>query len=522
MDGAVGVVKSWLPRKLVIPVLIVAMFPHLMLLSMFSLNSTFTASFLDVEVDDLQFMFSMAYALIVCGLFLHTRLFSAANVRNYLLIMTMLNIVVLFLMTTTTNMQVILVLRFIQAPLTLFEGCILLPILMSQMKSKNAKFIGYSVLYAFMMTGDKYALSVVKFAIEHYSHNTMIYAIIGSHVFALFLYLFMFNNGRMFPKMPLYQLNLGGVFLLAISLVSGAFFLVYGKRLNWFESPKIIISLSICFIFSGLFLLHQRTSRRPLFHFDVFKSKRVLIGLIAFIFFYILRAGVNNVYQIMSSVWKWPWEYILEIQYLNVAGSIIGCIIAYFLFINNVSFKIIFAGSFFIQSICMLWFSYLCYPDTSIMAIGPVLFLQGLGQGMLFTPLVFYMIGSVHPSISGHAAQAGTATRFWTTTFGFTLMQNLLWHLTTKYETLLTKNLDLTSPVFQQEWNGLFGKYALKMINTDAIHLSAITLKAKLTQQALLISNMEIFRGLFIFGFIAFLAIVCYNPVRIICQKIKF
>ena len=519
MERASGVIKSWVPRKVVVPLLIVIMFPHLMLLSMFSLNSTFTSSFLDIESDDLQFMFSMAYGLIVCGLFVHTRLFSAANVRTYLLIMTMLNIVVLFCMTITTNIQVMLVLRFIQAPLMLFEGCILLPILMSQMKSKNAKFIGYTILYAFMMTSDKFSLSIVKFAIENYSHNMIVYIIIIFHIITLFFYLFLFNDNRMFPKKPLYQLNLGGVFLLAIALISGAFFLVYGKRLNWFDSAQIVMALAICFVFSGLFLLHQKTSKRPLYHFDVLKSKRVVFGILIFFCFYLLRSGMSNIYQIMGSVWKWPWEYILHVQYINVAGSILGCIISYILFARAVSYKIIFAVSFLLLSICMLWFSYLCYPDTAIEAIGTALFLQGLGQGILFTPLVFYMIGSVHPSISGHAAQAGTATRFWTTTFGFALMQNLLWHLTTKYEHLLTKNLDLTNPIFQQEWSGIFGNYNLKFLYNDALHISVLQMKSNLAQQALLVANMEIFRGMFVFGMLVFIGIVVYRPLQMIFNR---
>lgn len=64
-----SIFKKWVPEKLIVPFLGIAMMPYLMVLMIFNMNSTFTASFLDLEVDDLQFLFSLAYATIVCGFF---------------------------------------------------------------------------------------------------------------------------------------------------------------------------------------------------------------------------------------------------------------------------------------------------------------------------------------------------------------------------------------------------------------------------------------------------------------------
>ncbi|WP_156138235.1 hypothetical protein [Sphingobacterium sp. T2] len=46
MSTTSSLIKSWVPDKVAVALLALAMFPHLMLLSMFNLNSTFTASFL--------------------------------------------------------------------------------------------------------------------------------------------------------------------------------------------------------------------------------------------------------------------------------------------------------------------------------------------------------------------------------------------------------------------------------------------------------------------------------------------
>lgn len=514
MQSSHSIFKSWVPQKWVAPIFIAALFPHLMILTIFNMNSTFTASFLDLEVDDLQFLFAMAYALIVCSLFIHTRLFQKFNIRSYLLLMTMLNIIVLFLMTTTTNKQAIIALRFIQAPLSMFEGCILIPIIMSSIKSENARYIAYSFLYCIMMIGDKFTTSLVKFAIENFSHNMIIYIIILFHVFALTLYTLVFNQNRLFPKKPLYQLNLGGIFLMIIALVSGAFFLIYGKRYYWFESPYIVTSFVLCVLFSGLFIYHQKTSKRPLYHFDVLRSDKVIIGILLFFSLYVMKSSMSNFYQVMQQVWKWPWTFVLKIQYFNVLGTVLGVFLSYLFLVKKVNFKYIFILGFSLLSCTMYYISTILTPDTRVDAVVPGLIMQGLSQGILFTPIAMYMLGSVHPSISGSAAQSGTATRFWSSSIGFSIMQNAILHLTTKHQTFLARNLDVTNPLFQSEWNDLYGKYATSHLTNDSISLTVSAIKLKIYNQALLISNIEIFKTLFFVGLIVIFLIILYRPIK--------
>lgn len=518
MGDTNSVFKKWIPNKIILPILVLSLLPHMMLLSMFSLNSTFTASFMDIETDDVQFLFSLAYATVVCGLFLNGRFFHFFNIRSFVLLMTILNIVVLGLMATTRNYQLILILRFIQGPLILFEGCILLPVIISLIKSENARVIAFSFLYGWMLTGDKFTTSIMKFAIDNYSHHMIYYTIIGFHIVTLFIYALIFSHGRLFPKKPLYQLNLLGVVLMMLCLISGAYALIYGKKLYWFESEQIVFAFIVCVLSAGLFLWRERYAKRPLFHFEIFKSKRVLIGIILFFFFYLVRSSLGNIYQVMRQVWNWPWEYVLKIQYYNVAGSFIGVFSAYFLLKYRVKFQHIFFIGFSILAGSMYFFVHLFYPDTRAELVGAALLIEGVGQGLLFCPLVFYMLGSVHPSISSSVSQGGTAIRFWTNTIGFSIMQNSVLYLTTKHQFLLTRNLDLSNTVFQKEWANLYGKFESAHIHNDAISLSVGAIKTRLYNQALLVSNIEIFWSLFLLAITLALIILILSLIK---SKIK-
>lgn len=503
-----------IPRKLRIPLLVIAMFPHFIILAMFNMNSTFTASFLDIEADDIQFLFSIAYGMIVCGLFIQPRFHQYFNVRAFLILMTCISILLLLAMTLTNNTNVLIVLRFLQGPSALFEGAILLPILMGQLKSLHAKVIGYSILYCSMMTTDKYATSIIKFAIENYDYNTMIYTLVILHALSLFIYMVILNHNRMFPRKPMYQLNISGIILLMVSMMSGAYFFIYGKKYDWFDSAKIVSALAACLIFGAFFILYQRGVKRPLFHFEIFKSERVVVSMLLFFIFYILRASLSNVYQVMAQVWNWPWTNILEIQYYNVAGTTIGVLIAVFLQIKTVPFKYIFSGGFLLMAASMLWFSFLFYPDVSPHDTYAPLLIEGLSQGIIFTPLVMYMLGGVHPNFAGNAGIAGTAARFWTSIIGFSLMQNLVLRWGTQNQTNLSANLDVSKGIYQEQFNELLMRNSATNLSNDAMQLTVETFKNDLVNQALLLTNIDIFRYLFYLALITALLCLFYNRFK--------
>lgn len=510
-----SIFRKWVPEKLIIPILILSLIPYIMILPFFNMNSTFTASFLDVDVDDLQFIFTLAYATIVCGLCINERLFHFFNIRSYMLIMTIINIIVMLLLSISSNKELVYTLRAIQGTTSYLESCITVPLIMSRIKSPYGRLLGNSFLYAFIMTGDKISTSVVKFAIENYNYNMMIYTVVFFHVIALFIYVFLFSHGRLYPKKPLYQLNLAGYLLMMLSLVSGAFVLIYGKRYYWFESSYIILAFTGFCVFSGIFVLQQLTSKKPIFHFNILRSERVIIGILIFFVLYIFKASMSNIYQVMSVVWKWHWEYVLEIQYYNCLGIYLGAFLSYVLIVRGLAYRYVFILGFMCLTTSMMWFSYLFVPDAKPAEVIPPLIVEGLGQGILFSPILQYMVGSVHANFSMNTMQAAVAARYWTSTIGFSLMQNLILYLTTKHQFYMTENLDITKSYFQNKWEELFNANIATHIHNESVSLTSTALKASLYNQSLLISNIQIFRTLFVVGVITVVIILLYNPIKV-------
>lgn len=512
--------KNWVPQWLILPLLILAMFPHVMLLSLFSSNSAFMASFLDIDSDDIQYLLILMYGTIVVTLLVYPRFMAYFSTKYYILLMSSMSIIVLYLLSVVSDYRIVIFLRILEGIFGNMEGIVFLPLIIGELKTKHSKVIGYCFLYCFMLIGGNITTSLLKNIIQNYDFHQIMLMIVYVHLIILIIALSIFNSNRYFEKKPLYQLDLSGWFLLWSCLQSGAYGFIYGKRLLWFESNTIIF----CFLYSitagGLFILKQWNARRPIFNFEIFSYRNCVNGAFLFFIFYFIRSALNNVYNIMAVVWDWPWDYIANVQYFNVAGTVIGFITSAIFLMRSFTSRTIFTIGFMLLAIDCAWFTYTFYPDTTLQTIAPPLFIEGVAQGILFTPLVMYLTTGIPNYLVSNGVVIGTSTRFWSTTIGYSFMQNALLYLTTEHANKLSFNFVDTNPVFNMQWNQTLSNNFSKLTNNDAVNSTAIAYKAKINAQALLLSNMEIYTWLFWLAFATTIILLLYKPIKITIRNI--
>lgn len=223
----------------------------------------------------------------------------------------------------------------------------------------------------------------------------------------------------------------------------------------------------------------------------------------------------------MANVWKWPWHYIVDIQYINVLGTIVGVGSSGILLLRDVSPKYIFGLGFLLLTTSCFLFVPTFYPDTTVSVIGLPLFIQGIGQGWLFTPLVIYIITGVAPHHAGNAGLMGTTVRFWSTNIGFALTQNISYTLNQKHFIQIEQHLNMSNPITVTYWSALVEKYLGTSSDQLATNLASKSLQATLSQQASLISNMEIFTYLGILGAFITLIIFLFTPAKAMFMRLR-
>lgn len=509
-----NIFNSWVRDWMKMPLLIVALFPHVMLMSIFHSNSTFTASIIDVDIDNLQFLISVMYAGIIVILLINNRFFSYFPIKTYVLLATSCSIFLLLIILVVKDYALVMPLRVLEGIFCVLEGAIFIPIIISEIKSKHARLFSYFILYAVLLTGSTLTTFILKTALTNFGWTEMFYIVIVFHIALIGIALFLFNGNRFFPKMPLYQVDWTSCLLLLISLNAGAFAIIFGRRYYWFQSERIIYAVCICLFFAGLFIYRQLHLRRKVFHFEVLKFKQVRIGILLFFLYYLIKSGVNNLYTVMLKSWNWPWEFIVDVQFYCVAGIILGIVTSGYLLIRGFSNKMIFSMGFLIFAIDCYWISTIFSTDITVTSIGYPLFFNGLAQGWIFTPLVMFIINGLPAQFVGNGALMGTATRFWTTNIGFAFAQNVTYNLLQKNYDMLQANIDLAIPKTYEKYNQVYGSFVSSNEESLAHRLTLNNLHSEIYNQSLLLANMQLFRIYMWIALITCLFILLIVPNR--------
>ncbi len=489
--------RNWLPAWFITTALILCIIPSVMLLGLFNSNVAFASSFLDVEAEDLQFLFLITYGTLAATMLIENRFFHYFPTRNYMVLFICGNIVVLFITTQVHNYYLLTFLRFLQGVFMVVGPSAFLQLLFVRIKHRSARLIGYSVYYAALLMSGTFTLHLVTWALDRYGWQEMLYATMAIYIAVLFIVLLVFNPHRHLPRYPLYQIDFTGFLFLMVTLLSGSFVLVYGRKLYWFQSVHINIALVVFLFSSGLFIARQLTVKRPLYHFEVLKFGNFRIGILLFIVFYILRAGLNNVYATMYAVWHWEFAYIVQVQYINVAGIALAILTSSYLLYREVAIKYLLAIGFTVLAVQFAWFTLLFNSDCSIQQLAVPLFLQGFGTGFIFTPLVIFIVSSVPQHLASMASVSALASRFWATGIGFAIVQNAQYILQRKHYLWLQQYLTPDSYLWATRYDNTVNTFTAKGYPVvQAGQVAVKQLNAAVEAQSFLLSNMEIYTAM--------------------------
>lgn len=515
MSGnSTSVFNPWVPNWIKLPLLIIGLLPHLLLIGLFSGNAQFVASVLDADTNDLQFLMSIGYAAIVVALLIYLRFFAFFALRNFILLVVSCSVFILLFLVYVKSYIIIMPLRVVEGIFAIFEGLIFFPVLLTQIKSKNSRTIAYFILYALMLSSGPFTAWIFKFATSNFGWQEVFYIVCGFHITVLAITLYLFNGNRFFPKKPLYQVDWISCMFLLISFISGVYVIIYGFRLNWFHASSAWYGTFLFFVSGALFIYRQLKIKHKIFFLETITFKSVQVAIVLFGSFYIIRFGYVNIYTTMIQIWKWPWEYVVNFQFINVAGVFIGVAASGILLLRGLSTKFIFAIGFLILAFNAHLISCLFDSDVDTYEAGKTVFIQGIGQGWLFTPLVMYIVGGVPAKYVNNATMLATSARFWFTNIGFAISQNAMYFFQEKNYDALKANIDVTRQIVGDVAQNKLDTYEQVFTNTTSELLMQNDLANLVYQQANLLASKQLFTLYFWLGLVTAIIILLTIPER--------
>jgi DHA2 family multidrug resistance protein len=474
MSAVLPVFRSWVPVWLIRITIFMVIAPGLLLFGLSTASAIGAAGYYGIEPADVQYSM-IAYYAAVAGFFaLERRFFIFTATREYFLICITIQIFTAYVCFHTHNLHTLFIFRFIQGMANCMTTSICITLIFGSLHSERAREIGYSVFYGLLLCITPISVIVTAPILDAFDFNVLYKFIIFAFLPGSLLLLIIMNDVRLNRKIPLYQLDFYSFVIYSGVLSLLGYILVYGQQYYWFQDKRILWAACGTVVLLVILVVRQLHQRRPYMNLEVFKYRNFNLGVFLIFVLYIIRGafGITSLY--FSGILGMDPIHLGYMMIINMAGIVLGVLISSRLITMKRPVRLVWVYGFILLLVfhVWMWFLFSTQADPSTFVIP--LMLQGMGAGMLMTPIIVYMISSVPAHLSSSASAAGVFFRF----TGFCSSIALL-----NYFQLRQKADHINR--FQEELSGINGMVTERL----AIYNRALTAKGVAPEEAVKIAK---------------------------------
>lgn len=412
MSNLIPVFKPWVPEWLIRITLLLVVLPGIILFSLSISNVSAAAGYYGISPNDAQFSMIILYAATASFVVLEKRFFKNIASKMYLLISVLLLVTTCYICYHVHAFFVLLIFRYIQGLLTCTSLSITLTLMFTRLHSERSKEIGYSVVYCILLCVSPLSTLFTASIIDTFNFNVIYKCAIYSFLPGAILMCIIMNNVRLHRKLPLYQLDWASFVIYSAGLCLIGYIMVYGQQYDWFDDSRILYSTVGAAILLAIFVIRQLSSKRPYFHIQAFKYRKFVLAALLLFVFYICRGSFGITTSFMSSAMGMDPIHVGYLLIYNLAAIIISVTISSrFLLMKTPLRQILILGF----TLLLAFHVYMCFVfstqvNTNDLII-PVI-LQGLGAGMLMTPVILFVISSSPAKYGTTGSAVGIFMRF--------------------------------------------------------------------------------------------------------------
>lgn len=406
------VFKSWVPVWLIRLTIFMVITPGLLLFGLSTASGPGAAGYYGIEPADVQYSMIAFYAAVAGFFALERRFFIFIATREYFLICIVMQVLTSYVCFHAHNLHLLFTFRFLQGMANCMSTSICITLIFGSLHGERAREIGYSVFYGLLLCITPISTIITAPILDDFDFNVLYKFITYAYLPGSILLLLVMNNVRLNRKMPLYQLDIYSFVLYAALLLGLGYMLVYGQQYYWFQDPRMVWAALVTAMLSGLLILRMWHQRRPYINLKVFQSRNFLVGVFLIVVLYIVRGalGITNTY--FSAFMGMDPIHLGYMLLLNILGILIGVVISSRLVIMKRPMRLIWIYGFSLLLIFHSWMWFLFSTQANPETYYIPLLLQGMGAGLLMTPIILFMISSVPAHLASSASAAGVFFRF--------------------------------------------------------------------------------------------------------------
>jgi len=412
MSQVIPVFKPWVPDWLVKVTIFLVILPCLLLFGLSTANAGAAAGFYGIEPADVQYSMIIFYAAVASFFALERRFFVYIASREYFIVGVGLQILTSYICFHTHSLPVLFIFRFLQGMANCMTTSICITLIFSRLQGERAREIGYSVFYGMLLCITPISILLTAPVVDNYDYNFLYKGIMFCYIPGAILLLCMMNAVRLNKKIPLYQIDWPSFVIYAAVLCLIGYVLAYGQQYYWLQDNRIWKSCIAIVVLLVIHVYRQLNLKRPSQNMTVFKYRNYVVGMCLIFVLYIVRGalGVTNLY--FSNVLGMDPYHISYIMLANIIGIIVSILISSRLLILKRPVRLIWIYGFVLLLIYHAWMVFLFNTQADAPTFIIPLILQGMGAGMLMTPIIVFAISSVPERLGGTASAVGVFFRF--------------------------------------------------------------------------------------------------------------
>jgi DHA2 family multidrug resistance protein len=197
------------------------------------------------------------------------------------------------------------------------------------------------------------------------------------------------QNNPLKRRIPLYQLDIPGLFLLITIMMLINYVVVYGKVEDWFNSTSIKAACFGVVIAALLFIRREMLIKRPFLDLTMFKKNNFSLGLVLIIFLGVLTPATFQT-SFSGSVLHFESIRNGELNLFLIPGIAAGCILSFFWYQKNYNGQLLTIIGFGAMVVYHLLMYGRFVTDLNIHDFWLPSLFKGFGQAVLYVSLAVY------------------------------------------------------------------------------------------------------------------------------------
>jgi DHA2 family multidrug resistance protein len=430
--------------------------------------------------------------------------------RNYFACSILIFTICSFLCGHATNIWELVIFRFIQG---LGGGALLVTsqTIIAESWPAEKRAIAQGIYSLGLIVGPTIGPTLGGYLIDHYSWPLIFYINVPIGILATILTVQYVRSPQYEEKRPSNQVDWLGIVLLTAGVASLQYVLEKGQEDDWFSS-KVIIALTIVAVFGIiLFVWRQLEYQYPIVEFRVLKDTNLRVGSILTFLIGFGLFGTTFVLPLYTQgLLGWT---ALRSGLLLLPGTLFVAVVVVFvsqLMQRGIQPKYLIILGMAVFFIYGYWSYHLLTLQTGSANLYSVLFVRGLGLGLLYVPVTAMSISTLEGKEIGQGAALTGMLRQLGGAFGVALITTFISRQSQQHRVALISHLSATDPDLQQRIKLLTSRFQAQGLDAAGAKQAAYSLlEVGVEKQSTLLSYMDVFL------WISILFLICIPLVMI-------